>query len=86
MKGGIIYNIMDTLSDNKLAELEERIDRIIVSYRSAKAENERLLQMVDALQGENKDLKEKIADSRNEKDIIADKVTKILEKIEKAEA
>lgn len=88
-KGRIINKIMDTMEtigSDRLSVLEERIDRLIESYRSVKAENERLLEMVDALQGENNDLKAKIADIRNEKEVIADKITKILEKIEKAEA
>jgi predicted nuclease with TOPRIM domain len=77
---------MDTIGNDRLSVLEERIDRLIESYRSVKAENERLLEMVDALQGENNDLKAKIADIRNEKEVIADKITMILEKIEKAGA
>ena len=88
-KGGIINKIMDTMDtigNDRLSVLEERIDRLIESYRSVKAENERLLEMVDALQGENNDLKAKIADIRNEKEVIADKITMILEKIEKAGA
>jgi predicted RNase H-like nuclease (RuvC/YqgF family) len=50
-----------------------------------KEEHEKLLGKVKSLETENAELKTKMADVRNERELLIEKVTKILEKVEKAE-
>ena len=45
---------MELFSENRIGELEERIDNLIKSYRLIKEENEKLLASVKPLEVENK--------------------------------
>lgn len=76
---------MELLSDNRIDELEGKIEKLISSYKGVKDEKEKLLGKVQALEAENRELKEKIGGSKGEKEVIINKIAKILEKIDKAE-
>jgi len=77
---------MELFADNRIDELEGKIEKLINTYKSVKEEREKLLGRVQVLESENKELKEKVGGSKSEKELIASKITKILEKLEKAEA
>ena len=77
---------MELFPDNRIDELEGKIEKLINTYKSVKEEREKLLGRVQVLESENKELKEKVGGSKSEKELIASKITKILEKLEKAEA
>jgi regulator of replication initiation timing len=76
---------MEIFSENKIVDLEEKIDNLIKNYKGMKEEHEKLLGRVKSLETENADLKTKMADVKNERELLIEKVTKILEKVEKAE-
>jgi len=77
---------MDELfQDNRLGQLEEKIDGLIQTYRAAKNEREKLSGRVEILEAENKELKARVADMEKEKDLIMQKVKSILEKVEQIE-
>jgi hypothetical protein len=76
---------MELFSENRIGELEEKIDNLIQNYKVMKGEKDELLHRIQVLEGENKTLKEKMADTKNERELLIDKVTKILEKVEKVE-
>ena len=76
---------MELFSENRIGELEEKIDNLIRNYKTMKGEKDELVNRIQALEGENKTLKEKMADTRSERELLIDKVTKILEKVEKVE-
>lgn len=76
---------MELLSENQLNDLEARIDKLIEGYQAIKEEKEALLSTIRDLESENTDLKERMSDAKSEKDVIIDKISKILEKIEKTE-
>jgi regulator of replication initiation timing len=76
---------MELFSDNRIDELEGKIEKLITTYKSVKEEKEKLISKVQALETENKELKEKMGGSKTEKELIASKITKILEKLDKAE-
>jgi len=77
---------MELFPDDRIDELEGKIEKLISTYKSVKEEREKLLTRVQTLESENKDLKEKVGGSKSEKELIASKITKILEKLEKAGA
>jgi len=72
-------------SDNKLGELEEKIDALVTNYKGIRAEKEKLAGKVEALEGENRELKRKMAEIQSEKEIVMQKVKSILDKVEKIE-
>jgi septal ring factor EnvC (AmiA/AmiB activator) len=76
---------MELFGENRLGDLEAKIEKLITSYQTMKAEKETLLNRIKALETENKEFKGKMADTKNEKEVIIDKITRILEKIEKTE-
>jgi hypothetical protein len=77
---------MEILGDSKLDELEGKIEKLVTSYKAVKEEKDRLFVKIQALEAQNLELKEKAEGSKNEKELIASKISKILEKIDKAEA
>ncbi len=77
---------MEILGDNKLDELEGKIEKLVLSYKAAKEEKDRLLVKIQTLESQNLELKQKAEGSKSEKELIASKISKILEKIDKAEA
>jgi hypothetical protein len=77
---------MDELfQDNKLGQLEEKIDGLIQTYRGLKEEREKLSARVEILETENGDLKTRMADMQNQNDVVMQKVRSLLEKVEQIE-
>jgi septal ring factor EnvC (AmiA/AmiB activator) len=76
---------MELFGENRLGDLEAKIEKMITSYQTMKTERETLLNRIKVLETENKEFKGKMADTKNEKEVIIDKITRILEKIEKTE-
>jgi chromosome segregation ATPase len=72
-------------SDNKLGELEEKIDALVTNYRGIRAEKEKQAGKIESLEAENRELKQKMAEIQSEKEIVMHKVKSILEKVEKIE-
>lgn len=75
----------ELFGDNKLGELEEKIDNIIRTYSGMREEKDSLLRRIESLEVENRELKEQMTRTQNDKDVIMGKVKSILEKIEKIE-
>jgi len=75
----------EIISENRIEELEEKIDRIIESYKVTKEENEKLKARLQSIESSDKDVQRKMAEIATERELLLDKVTKILEKVEKVE-
>ncbi len=75
----------ELFSDNRLGELEEKIDSLLNNYRGMREEKEALTERIASLEAENRELKGQMARVESEKDEIMLKVRSILEKIEKIE-
>jgi septal ring factor EnvC (AmiA/AmiB activator) len=75
----------DLFSDNKLGELEEKIDALVTNYKGVKAEKEKLATKVGSLEAENRELKQKMTEIQSGKEIVMRKVKSILDKVEKIE-
>jgi hypothetical protein len=73
----------ELFGDNRLGMLEEKIDYLLKVYKGVKEEKNGLAGKIEALEAENRDLKELMARSEKEKGMIMDKVIGILDKIEK---
>ncbi len=71
--------------DNRLGELEEKIDALVTNYRGIKAEKEKLAAKIDSLEAENRELKEKMTEIQSQREIVMRKVKSILDKVEKIE-
>ncbi len=76
---------MELFSETKIIELEEKIDHLITSYLAMKEEHEKTLLKLKSVETENKELQEKFSAAKSEREVIIDKVTKLLEKVEKVE-
>jgi regulator of replication initiation timing len=76
---------MELFSEDRIGELEEKVENLIKNYKLVKEEHEKLLANMKPLEMENKELKEKMAEMKKDKDIVIGKVTKLLEKIQKVE-
>ena len=75
----------ELFNENKIEELEQKIDNLITNYRGIKEEHQKLLERVKLLETENTELKTKVADARNEQHLLIEKITKIIEKVEHVE-
>ena len=75
----------ELFNENKIEELEQKIDNLITNYRGIKEEHQKLLERVKLLETENTELKTKVADARNERHLLIEKITKIIEKVEHVE-
>ncbi len=75
----------DVFSENKIEELEEKIDKLIENYKIIKDENEKLNVKLKSIEGNDKNIQEKMDEIKKEREVLIDKVTKILEKVEKVE-
>ena len=75
----------EIISENRIEELEEKIDGIIETYKSTKAENEKLKTRLQSIETNDKDSQKKMAELATERELLIEKVTKILEKVEKVE-
>jgi chromosome segregation ATPase len=76
---------MELFSETRIADLEEKIDNLINGYLSMKKEHENALAKLQSIEAENADLKERVSSVKSERELIIDKVTKLLEKVEKVE-
>jgi hypothetical protein len=76
---------MELFGENKLDELEGKIEKLVINYKALKEEKEKLLVKIHTLETQNLELREKAEGSKSENELIANKISKILEKIEKAE-
>ncbi len=72
-------------TDNKLGELEAKIDNLITAFASMREEKVTLVNRVESLEAENRELKEQMAKVQGDKEVIMHKVKGILEKIQKIE-
>ena len=75
----------EIINVNRIEELEEKIDRLIDGYRLMKQENEQLKAELATISNSDKDLEGKITEMRGERELLIEKVQKILEKVEKVE-
>jgi phage shock protein A len=75
----------EIINVNRIEELEEKIDRLIDGYRLMKDENEKLKAEIATIHSNDKDLEGKISEIRGERELLIEKVQKILEKVEKVE-
>ena len=73
-------------SDNRLGELEEKIDLLLNTYKGMREEKEGNVRRIESLEAENRELREQVARVESEKDLVMQKVKGILEKIQKIEA
>jgi cell division protein FtsB len=73
-------------SDNRLGELEEKIDLLLGTYKGMRDEKEGNVRRIESLEAENRELRELVAKVESEKDLVMQKVKGILEKIQKIEA
>ncbi|MGD0488369.1 MAG: hypothetical protein ABSB94_14370 [Syntrophorhabdales bacterium] len=73
-------------SDNRLGELEEKIDLLLGTYKDMREEKEGSVRRIESLEAENRELRELMARVESEKDLVVQKVKCILEKIQKIEA
>lgn len=76
---------MELFNEEKIGELEQKIDTLITSYKGMKEEHEKLLLRAKELETENVELKARMANVRTERELLIEKVTKIIEKVEKVE-
>ena len=75
----------DLFGDNKLGQLEEKIEGLLKNYAELKDERRSLTGRIESLESENRELKEQMARAENEKTVIMQKVKGILDKIEQIE-
>jgi uncharacterized coiled-coil DUF342 family protein len=76
---------MELFSENRIGELEEKIDSLIKNYKTMKDEREQFSGRIQALEAENSALKERMTETKGERELIIEKVTRILEKVEQVE-
>jgi septal ring factor EnvC (AmiA/AmiB activator) len=72
----------ELFSDNKLGQLEEKVEGLLRTYVGLKDERRSLTDRVESLESENRELKEQMARAESEKNVIMQKVKGILDKIE----
>lgn len=73
---------MELFSDNKIDELEKKIEMLIKNYKTFKEEKEQLSTKLQALESENRELKKRLDETANERKLVLEKVMGILEKVE----
>ena len=76
---------MELFSETRIVELEEKIDGLIGSYLALKEEHAIMLAKTTVMETENAELRERVDAVKSERGLIIDKVTKLLEKVEKVE-
>ena len=77
---------MELFSETRIIELEEKIDNLIGNYLALKEEHRQTLEKLASIETENTELKDKVNTVKTERELIIEKVTKLLEKVEKVEA
>ncbi len=76
----------ELFGENKIGELEEKIDVLLQTYTGLRGEKNGLAARVESLEAENKGLREQVLKAEEEKNLVMQKVKGILEKIQKIEA
>ena len=76
---------MELFNETRIVELEEKIDGLIGSYLALKEEHAIMLAKTTVMETENAELRERVDAVKSERGLIIDKVTKLLEKVEKVE-
>ena len=76
---------MELFSETRIVELEEKIDSLIGSYLALKEEHAKTLAKATVMETENAELRERVNAVKSEHGLIIDKVTKLLEKVDKVE-
>jgi septal ring factor EnvC (AmiA/AmiB activator) len=75
----------DLFGDNKLGQLEEKIEGLLKTYAGLKDERRSFTARIESLESENRELKEQMTRAENERTVITQKVKGILDKIEQIE-
>jgi len=73
---------MELFSDNKIDELEKKIEMLIKNYKTFKEEKEQLSPKIQAMESENRELKKRLDETANERKLVLERVMGILEKVE----
>ncbi|HOV90842.1 MAG TPA: cell division protein ZapB [Syntrophorhabdaceae bacterium] len=73
---------MELFSDNKIDELEKKIEMLITNYKTYKEEKEQLSVRLKTLENENRELRQKLDETVTERKLVLEKVMGILEKVE----
>ena len=75
----------ELFGNNKLGQLEEKIEGLLRTYTVLKEERKSLSVRIESLELENRELKEQMTRAESEKTAIMQKVMGILDKIEQIE-
>jgi chromosome segregation ATPase len=75
----------ELFGNNKLGQLEEKIEGLLKTYAGLKEERKNLSERIESLESENRELKEQMTRAESEKSAIMLKVKGILDKIEQIE-
>lgn len=75
----------ELFGNNKLGQLEEKIEGLLRTYSVLKEERKSLSERIESLELENRELKEQMTRAESEKTAIMQKVMGILDKIEQIE-
>ena len=75
----------ELFGNNKLGQLEEKIESLLRTYAGLKEERKSLSQRIESLETENRELKEQMTRAESEKTAVMQKVKGILDKIEQIE-
>ncbi len=73
---------MELFTDNKIEELEKKVEMLIKNYKAFKEEKEQLSMKLESLEKENQELKKRINETEDARKLVLDKVVGILEKLE----
>lgn len=73
---------MELFTDNRIEELEKKIDLLIKNYKAFKEEKAQLSLRLENLEKENLELKRKLDETASERKLVLEKVVGILEKLE----
>jgi hypothetical protein len=73
----------ELFSDNRLGELEDKIDVLLQGYRDMREQKGSSVARVELLENENKTLKDQIARLEEDRQVMLQKVKGILDKIQR---
>jgi len=73
----------ELFSDNRLEELEEKIDTLLQGYRDIREQKGCSIARIEVLENENKELKVQVARLEEDRQVMLHKVKNILEKIQR---
>jgi len=73
----------ELFSDNRLEELEEKIDILLQGYRDIQEQKGCSMARIEVLENENRELKVQVARLEEDRQVMLHKVKNILEKIQR---